>query len=772
MCRRLFFVFFLAAVSGSTTAALGQYDPHLVGWWTLDEGSGTVAYDYSGHGNDGSFVNDPQWVSGVIGGALQFGGDGDDQVKLTTVLPIGSSSNTVALWINVPLTGTGNLAAGERVGDILGNYPDGPNSNWELHAAGQMRLWWNNGQIDARGTTDLRDDTWHHVAWVRDQAANACTMYIDGQVETSTTTIGTDVTFTTTHRIAGDNRSDPPCFHGLMDGLQVYSRALSQDELAMIMKGPVDYRKSSSPQPPNEAVDVLRDVVLGWSAGMHAATHDVYLGTSFADVDEADRASPLDTLLSQGQATTTFDPGRLEFGQTYFWRVDEVNAAPDNTIFRGDIWSFSVEPLAYPIANVTATSNAAPKGDVTPDNTVNGSGLDAEDRHSVNSSDMWLGIPDGADPVSIQYDFDAVYKLHQMLVWNYNVEFEPILGFGFKDVTVEYSTNGADWTVLQEAVFAQATALPDYAANTVVDFAGVAVKSVKLTVNSGYGPLPQYGLSEVRFMYVPVQARNPQPADRQADTPVTTDLTWRAGRQAVSHDVYLGTDPEALALADVVSAAGYTPAALDLATVYYWQVNEVNEAEAISTWQGAIWSFSTEAYVVVDDFEAYDDEDNRIYDTWLDGWVNETRSTVGYLEEPYAEQTIVNTGRQAMPLLYDNGTAPFYSEAQRDLGGMDFDMAGADTLTLFVYASSAEPLYVALQDSAGSVAVVAHPDPAVVADSSWQQWLIPYGELAGINLNSVATIYVGVGDRNNPTAGGAGTVFIDDIAFGKSAAVQ
>ena len=190
-------------VAGMASSALGQFDPQLVGWWSFDEGSGTVVRDDSGQGNDGTFVGAPQWASGVIGGALAFDGDNDDQGELTTVLPVGSSSNTVALWIKVPSVGQEGLASGERVGDILGNYSDSPNSNWELHAAGQMRLWWNNGQVDARGTTDLRDSTWHHVAWVRDQAAGACTMYIDGQLETSTTTVGSDITFATTHRIGG-----------------------------------------------------------------------------------------------------------------------------------------------------------------------------------------------------------------------------------------------------------------------------------------------------------------------------------------------------------------------------------------------------------------------------------------------------------------------------------------------------------------------------------------------------------------------------------------
>ena len=107
-----------------------------------------MAHDYSGQGNDGTFVGAPQWVSGVIGGALAFDGDNNDQVELTTVLPVGSSSSTVALWIKVPSVGEDGLASGERVGDVLGSYPDSPNSNWELHNAGQMRLCWNSSIAD------------------------------------------------------------------------------------------------------------------------------------------------------------------------------------------------------------------------------------------------------------------------------------------------------------------------------------------------------------------------------------------------------------------------------------------------------------------------------------------------------------------------------------------------------------------------------------------------------------------------------------------------
>src|SRR5690606_18428134 len=105
-----------------------------------------------------------------------------------------------------------------------------------------------------------------------------------------------------------------------------------------------------------------------------------YFGTSFEDVNDAGRADPRGVLVSQDQAAATYDAESLfEFGTTYYWRIDEVNAAPDNTIFKGDVWSFTAEPFAYPIQNITATASSRSRLDTGPQNTVNGSGLDADD---------------------------------------------------------------------------------------------------------------------------------------------------------------------------------------------------------------------------------------------------------------------------------------------------------------------------------------------------------------------------------------------------------
>jgi len=363
---------------------------------------------------------------------------------------------------------------------------------------------------------------------------------------------------------------------------------------------------------------------------------------------------------------------------------------------------------------------------------------------------MFLGVP-GADPIYLQYEFDGVYKLHEMLIWNYNVQFELMLGFGIKDVTVEYSENGIDWTVLGDAVLTQATARDDYAANTTIDFGGVAAQYVKLTVNSGYGTTGQYGLSEVRFMFIPAQAREPQPADGATDVGVDTALGWRAGRDATSHDVYFGTDPEALPLAATVDTPSYSPGALDLETTYYWKIDEVQETES---WEGSVWSFATQAYVVVDDFESYDDEDNRIYDTWIDGYeIDDNGSTVGHLEAPFAEQTIVNSGSQSMPLFYDN-TGAATSEAELALA-QDWTASGIKSLSLYFHGAvgNGGQLYVKINGTK----VAYDGDVGDIAGATWQPWNIDLSAVGG-NLSNVTSLTIGV-----EGAGASGVVYIDDI---------
>jgi hypothetical protein len=254
--------------------------------------------------------------------------------------------------------------------------------------------------------------------------------------------------------------------------------------------------------PQSQAVEVPCDVVLTWIPGDFAQTHDVYFGTSLEAVAVADRGTPLGVLVSQGQDPNTYDPaGLLAFAQTYYWRIDEVNAAPDFTIYRGGVLSFTTEAFAYPIPKVTATASSA-LSNMGAEKTVDGSGLDESNGHSANGADMWQSAAVG--PHWIEFEFDRVYALHELWVWNSNSAGEPVLGFGAKTVRIEYSTEGTNWTALADVPeFARAPGQPGYVADTVVGFGGVSAQFVKLTIEKGWGVTPSVGLSEVRFFHIP-----------------------------------------------------------------------------------------------------------------------------------------------------------------------------------------------------------------------------------------------------------------------------
>ena len=550
-----------------------------------------------------------------------------------------------------------------------------------------------------------------------------------------------------------------------LDNFAFVAAALSEEEVADL--GAYDTQGifgvaglAAEPVPVDEATDVLRDTTLSWLPSETARTHDVYFGTSWDDVNDADRDNPLDVLVSEGQSQATYQPPTvLDYGQTYYWRIDEVNAAPDYTLFKGKVWSFTVEPLAYSVEGIIARTNGVSEPGIGPENTVNESGLGTDGTHSVESSDMWVATAPEGSALYIQYEFDRLYQLHDMQVWNYNVQFELLLGFGIQEATVSHSENGVDWTVLGDVTLNQATGMPTYTANTTIDFGGTAARYVRLTVNSGYGTTGQFGLSEVRFLHIPTHARRPEPADGTVDVDIDTVLTWRAGRQADAHEVYVSADEavvaDGTALVDTVVDTSYATTGLDLATTYYWKIDEVNETEAVRSWEGPIWSFATEAFVVVDDFESYDDADNLIYDTWLDGWVNDTGSTVGYFEEPFAERTIVHGGRQSMPLFYDNATAGV-SEADLDLDeAQDWTRAGIGTLTFYFYGAAdnaADQLYVKIN----GVKVGYDGDAGALTEAQWHQWDIDLASV-GTNLTSVGSLTIGT------EGSGAGVVYVDDI---------
>ncbi|MGE5295550.1 MAG: LamG-like jellyroll fold domain-containing protein, partial [Solirubrobacterales bacterium] len=742
----------------------------LVMYWSFDEGQGAVVKDRSGNGNDGTLEGGVVWTAGMLRSALDF--NGTNAVVNGPHIPFDNRSFTHAMWVNPSLSGGSQ--------SIFSQYQASSASqalHYRIGDGGTLRMGFYSNDLDLAAGT-LQANTWYHLTFRYDLKTQTRKVYVNGKVAgegTATAYAGTaGNTLVGTFRRPDRADRVPEWFNGLIDDVQVYDAALTDAEIQEIMLGLSDPALAFDPIPATDSVDLPTDTGMSWSAGKSAVTHDVYFGTVLDDVNNASRADPRGVLVSQDQTTTEYVPANpLEFGTTYYWRIDEITAAPDSKITKGELWTFNIEPYAFPITGVTATASSA-QPDMGPENTVNGSGLDSLDQHSVEPTTMWLTT--GERPAWIQFEFDAVYLLHELWVWNSNQAIEDFMGFGAKTVTIEYSVDGQVWTTLEGVPeFAKAPGVSTYTANTTVAFNDVAAKYVKLTIDASWSDVATAtGLSEVRFFYLPVQAYKPDPADGATAVSINTDLGWRPGRLASSHAVSISTDENAVAggtaPSQMVAQHSFTPGALDFATQYFWKVDEA----------GDVWSFTTEEFGVVDDFEGYNDDidaGTTVWQAWVDGVTSKASgSQVGYTESPFAEQSIVHGGRQSMPMAYDNSKSPYYSEAERAFDEpQDLTAGGADSLRLYVRgnaANSAQAMYVTLADSASHTATVQGANAAVVQTTEWQEWRIALSEFGGVNPAKIKKMTIGVGTKAAPAAGGTGTIYVDDIGFGRPIVAQ
>ena len=274
----------------------------------------------------------------------------------------------------------------------------------------------------------------------------------------------------------------------------------------------------------------------------------------------------------------------------------------------------------------------------------------------------------------------------------------------------------------------------------------------------------------------PRMAGNPIPNRHvTVDIGLATSLSWSAGDAATSHDVYFGSDRDAVAAASNDSPefrGNQTETSLSLAGLvefgggdYYWRVDEVAADGTVTA--GTVWKFTVPDYLTVDDFESYNEIDegqpdsNRVYLTWIDGYETTTNGAVaGNLVPPLMSQG--HNSAQAMPLLYDNNNK--FSEVTKTLVyPTDWTAEGVGNLSLWIQGEStnvAERLYVAANGAA-----VYHEDPDITQKTTWTEWVIPLQAFAdkGVDLTKVNTISIGLGDKNNVVAGGAGVIYVDDI---------
>jgi hypothetical protein len=268
---------------------------------------------------------------------------------------------------------------------------------------------------------------------------------------------------------------------------------------------------------------------------------------------------------------------------------------------------------------------------------------------------------------------------------------------------------------------------------------------------------------------------NPQPANGAADVQTLTSLGWTPADTATSSDLYFGSDAAAVINATTVSpeyvsnkalgSESHDPGKLALGESYHWRVDAVYPDRTV---KGLLWSFATASFIVVDDFESYNDIDppdpnsNRVFDKWIDGFGTTTNGAlVGNDLPPYAEQTVVHSGSQAMIYRYDN--AGKTSEATLTLvNPRDWTAEGVTKLSLWfrgASANTADRMFVALDNSE-----VYHTDASATQIAGWNEWVIDLAEFAGTDLANVNIITVGIGTKNAPAPdGGMGTMYFDDI---------
>jgi len=269
-----------------------------------------------------------------------------------------------------------------------------------------------------------------------------------------------------------------------------------------------------------------------------------------------------------------------------------------------------------------------------------------------------------------------------------------------------------------------------------------------------------------------VHAKEPYPDSGATDVDPDVVLGWKAGRDAVSHDVYVNADPNALTLAGPAAGPATEPAFdtasldLELGQIYHWRVDEVNDAETTTTWQGDVWSFTTQEYLVVDDFESYNDiddltdpESHRIFESWPDGYeISTNGALIGNDDFPYAEQGTVHGGRQSMPMVYSNVGLATFSEATRTFADpQDWTAHGVTTLVLWFHGTPGNTgqLYVRIN----GVRVAYPGDVADIQTFRWKQWNIDLAS-SGVNVQTVTTLAIGVDG-----VGTGGTLYFDDIVL-------
>jgi hypothetical protein len=262
------------ATTATTTPTSG-----LVGWWQFLEGSGTTTADSSGHGNTGTLVSSPTWVTTAYnGGGLTFNGT-TQYVNAGAGASLSSTTFTYSFWMNA-VHASDNAVVEQTINKSI----DNPSNNYNY----QFNWRHVNGGVYPKSCvfrdstpTDhvvqiagtMNPGTWYMVTCTYD--GTSLKVYLNGALDSTTTTSATPITGSSNLFIgSGSTNGDVAAswFDGTLDDVRVYNIALSASQILALYKA-----TAPTPLPCTPIDSIVPQGLVGWW------TFDAGSGTTAAD---------------------------------------------------------------------------------------------------------------------------------------------------------------------------------------------------------------------------------------------------------------------------------------------------------------------------------------------------------------------------------------------------------------------------------------------------------------------------------------------------------
>jgi hypothetical protein len=694
------FVLVLALILNSTTGAA------LVGWWKLDEGSGNTANDSSGYEHHGIIGGEPNWIIGPVGGAMEFDG-ATNYIDVDGDIVTGTMS--VAMWVLAR-----NIPKPNHMAIIHNDVWESGTIHVHLLSTSAHVKFDSNGGTAIETETSLEADQWYHITYTYDSTTGEAQMFVNGVWDVTIEGSPMDLYLGTLNFGAWQNSSRH--YEGAMDDIRIYDHILSEDEILYVMAGmgkAVAKGSALSPNPRHDVVDVARDVNLSWKAGLYADKHDVYLGTDVNDVNDADVNDT--TGIYRGRQdldNTSYIPTELplDWAQTYYWRIDEVNEAEPNSPWKGVIWSFTV-------TNHIVVEDFEDYNDYSPDQ-IFSTWLDG---YEVPTNGALVG-------------HDADFSKGEHIV-------ETTIAHGGKQSMPYYYNNiGAATYSEAERAFSPAQ---DWTRE------GVGVLSLWFRGHPAYmgsfieGPTGTYTMTA-----------------EGTDIWSNSDefhFAWKelsgAGSIVAKVDSVSDTDP--WAKAGVMIRDTLEPGSRH-AMVVVTPGNGVafqyrNNADSISSTAAEETGISAPQWVKVE----------RTVGGLVRGYYSADGNTWTQLGTP---QTVTMNTPTYVGLALTSHNSGVACEAKFSNITSDGTGQWVDE-DIGMLSNEAEPMYLTVKDGSGTAATVYYDDPDAPLINTWTEWRIDLKEFgdAGVVLTDVSNLAIGFGGADDAQPGGSGLVFFDDI---------